>query len=503
VVADTAAIKERREELEKIRIRVNGTLAEYKTGLPAEKDLEVGALLKRAGEIKTEIEQEEKLEAKKADLADLDKFLNEPVRRHPMHGDGGGLDDGRKAMQDAGWDLKGGIWCAPNSLEGKTIPNGDGGFQTLGKVPMYPDEVLFGDIPNDDPERAHFFKTTRAAMAPEYRKAYGNYIRLTAMVSDPGMIWSKLSGSEQKALSEGSDPAGGFLVPPDMQAELLVRVAQMAVIRQYARVQATSRDVLRWPAVLPNATSGSIYSSGFVGGWVGETPAFTETDPGFQYFDIPVRKLRVATKLSNDFVADSAVNILAFLAQNGAENMALVEDSGFLNGNGGSLQPMGILNSGISTVDVEGSTSNTISNTTSAAGSAPKLIDVVYAVPAQYVSRSRWLMARSIEGKIRKLVDFQGRFLWPPAAGSNFAGTPRSLMDYPIDNSDFMPTDGADANKVLLFGDLSAYIIAQRAQISSVVLRERFADTDQVGIILFERVGGGVWNTDAMRIGIV
>jgi predicted phage gp36 major capsid-like protein len=35
------------------------------------------------------------------------------------------------------------------------------------------------------------------------------------------------------------------------------------------------------------------------------------------------------------------------------------------------------------------------------------------------------------------------------------------------------------------------------------VLRERFADTDQTGIIIWERAGGAVWNLDAGRIGIV
>ena len=66
-----------------------------------------------------------------------------------------------------------------------------------------------------------------------------------------------------------------------------------------------------------------------------------------------------------------------------------------------------------------------------------------------------------------------------------------------------MAAVGTDANKVIIFGDLSQYIIAQRAQISSRVLNERFADTDQVGLILFERVGGDIWNTDAIRYGIV
>lgn len=67
-----------------------------------------------------------------------------------------------------------------------------------------------------------------------------------------------------------------------------------------------------------------------------------------------------------------------------------------------------------------------------------------------------------------------------------------------------MPSDGTDANKVMFVGNVAqAYIIGQRAQITSTVLRERFADTDQTGIILFERIGGATWNVDAGRIGIV
>ena len=115
-----------------------------------------------------------------------------------------------------------------------------------------------------------------------------------------------------------------------------------SVMRRLARVQTTSRDVLVWPTVqAASSTAGgvasggaSIFSSGFVGGWVGETPTFTDTDPAFGQFSIPIRKLRVSTRLSNDFVSDSAVNVLAFLAQNGAENLALVEDYGFIAGDG-------------------------------------------------------------------------------------------------------------------------------------------------------------------------
>jgi len=207
--------------------------------------------------------------------------------------------------------------------------------------------------------------------------------------------------------------------------------------------------------------------------------------------------------MSNDWLADAGGNMIAFLAQNGAENMALVEDDGLIAGTGANHTPMGILNAGITTVDVEGSTSNTISNTTSNAGSYPKIIGLLYEVPSQYESGSSWLMRRAIEGDVRALVDSNGRPIWLGGQESGFAGTPRSIMGYPVYNSDSVPNDGSDTNKVMVFGNFSNYIIVQRQAITTTVLRERFADTDQTGIILSERVGGGCWNIDAFRIGVV
>lgn len=489
-MALTAETKSKIEKLEEIRVRARTIMAEgQKTGgLLPEQDQAVSKLLTEASKLRGEIESDQKTAEYNRDIGDLDSFVSDPLRnlKHGVNGD----DDDRKALMARGWEFKGGMAYAPTST-GK-------------HVEMFGEEVLFGDIPERDANAAEFYKTTRGAMSYEYKAAYARLIRLTATSPD-GAAYSRLTGAEQKALSEGTDSAGGFTVPPDIQAEMLSRTAQQAVMRRYARVQTTNRDTLRYFAVKPNTTSSiaSIYSSGFVGGWVGETPAFTDTDPAFQVLDIPVKKIRVATKLSNDLIADSATNILSFLAMNGSENMALTEDLGFISGDGSPLQPLGILNCGLTTFDVEGSTSNTISNTTSSPGSAPKIIAGSYKLPAQYVANARWLMCRDIEGKTAALVDGNGRPYWAPNAGSGYAAVPRNIQGFPIENSDWMPTDGTDANKVLLIGDFSNYIIAQRAQVTSTVLRERFADTDQTGIILWERVGGNAWNTDAFRVGIV
>lgn len=488
-----------RGELETLKARAQAIIDQYPAGgMPGEKGVELSNLMAKCTELAGQIKAEREYEEKKRDLNTLDEFLNAPQYKVP-HGVSEGETDTHKALRAAGWEVKGGMVYAPTSA---------GKMQS-----MYGEEVLIGDIPSDlNEEVQNFYKTTRRAFQPDYRKAYIQYLRLCGKMHDASMAWTMLKGDEQKALSEGTDTAGGFLVPPDAQAEMLVRLPQRAAVRSAgARVQATSRDILRYPMVQAAAATtgglasggGSIFSSGFVGSWAGETPAFTDVDPSFGSFDIAVKKLRVATKLSNDFLADAMVNPLTFLSTNGADNMALVEDQGFVNGDGSPLQPLGILNSGISTVDVEGSTTDTISNTTSNAGSMPKIIDVEYSLPSQYTPGAKWMVRRAIEGKIRKLVDASGRFIWPSVLVSGFSRPAKEIDGYEVTNSEFVPNDGTNANKVIIFGDFSNYIIAQRAQITSTILRERFADTDQTGIILWERVGGAVWNTDAWRIGIV
>lgn len=483
----SAELKAKTERADRLVGMAKGILSQNPNGLTAEKDLEVTAMLSEAKALKAEIDTERKLDEKRRDLADLDRFINEPERKVP-HGINGD-DDDQYHLKAAGWEVKVGVWHAPTSI---------GVLQ-----PMFPVNVLTGAVPTDDADTERYIKRTRAAMAPEYKAAYMRYLQLAAKYSDPGLALGMLAGSEQKALSEGSDTGGGFLVPPDLQAEVLARTAQMSVMRRHARVVPTNRDRVIFPAVAPASTSGSIYSSGFVGGWVGETPSATDTDPAFQQFEVAVKKARVSTRLSNDFVADSSVDVLGWLARNGAENLALVEDNGFLNGRGTATEPLGILNAGLTTKDVEGSTTDTISNTTSNTGTALKLIDLVYAVPAQYRTNASWLMCSAVGGKTLKLIDANGRTYWPELAGSGFAPAQATLFGKPVDYSDWMPDDGTDANKVYLFGDLSQYLIVQRTGMSTVVLRERYADTDQIGIILFERVGGAMWNTDAARLGIV
>lgn len=494
----------KRKEVEQIVKDAQAIIDQYKGGgLPGEKKTQLAAMQAAVQTKRAEIAAEEEEDALKAGFDEADAWLNKPQRKIP-HGSNAD-DETKTALERAGWEFKGGLAYAPTSLEGRTVQGLDGSRQTLGKQPMFSEDVLLSKTIPSDPVQAEFYRTTRHSISDEYKSAYIKFWReLARSGGSEAMAMQKMSPSEQKALSEGTDSAGGFLVPPDTQAEVLARTAQQAVMRRLARVQPTSSDTLRWMMVAPHASLGSVYSSGFVGTWNTETPVFADTDPGFQRLDISIKKVRVATRVSNDLIMDAAFNVLAFLATDGARNMALVEDNAFLNGAGAAYEPMGILNSGATTFDVEGTTSNTISNTTSSSGSAAKIIAGVYVIPDQYVDGSVMVMRRAIEGKVAALVDGNGRPFWPANAGGGFDLPRHAIEGFPIYNSTFMPNDGTDTNKVILAGNIAqAYIIGQRAQITTTVLRERFADTDQTGIILWERVGGATWNVDAIRIGIV
>lgn len=436
----------------------------------------------RVGRVTVLIEQEQQRK-RDALFNDTAKYIEDPNYRIPraVNSD----DAGRRVMAASGWDIRGG-WVFRQTARGE--------------VAFCPEAHLFGAIPTDDPVSSQHVKQLRAIFQPEYRDAFTKFLNVRG-------DRSRLTPSEQAALSEGSDTAGGYLVPADVQAEILARRADASVMRRLATVRQTSRDRIQFPAVAPNTGSApdpSIYSSGFVGGLVGERPSNSDTGPTFQQFEIGIKKFEAYTKVTNDLISDSMADVLAFLSTDGGRNLGLVEDKYFLTGDGSPLQPMGILNSGLTTFDVEGTTADVISSTIAAVGSIPKIVSGSYLVPAQYAASASWLMSRVTQGQVHALVDANGRPWWQPqAAAGGAAGAPPDLLGFPVYNSPFVPNAAVNATKELIVGDFSAYIIADRTALSVQVVNELYAATDEVGIFLRSRAGGGLWNTDALRVGIV
>ena len=409
------------------------------------------------------------------------KTMNNDTRRF--------LDDVGSGLDDDGLSIK--------SLARRGYDS-DGDVVMYKSIKLWPAAVFDQPQDDDSPDLVQTRETIKIIAQPSYQDAFEHYLRLAFRLMNGESAMAMLSQREKKSLNAGVDSAGGYFVPADVSAEVLARVSATAVVRGRATVVPTIRDRYTQPAFAPHGSSASVYSSGFTGTWSPEAALWTDADPSFEIFEVGIKKLRVGAKISRDLANDAGG--VEWLISNGADNLGVGEDLAFLTGSGVGVNVEGILiHPSLATTDVEGTTVNTITNTTAADGSASKLLTLAGALPSQYQRRAVLVAASATEASVNKLIDAQRGWLFPRVVGSDGA---RVLMGYSVANSPHMPLEGTDANAVMLIGDMAGYLIAARSLIT-LRLDERFADVDQLAVILTDRVGGAVHNIDAFRTGVV
>lgn len=309
-----------------------------------------------------------------------------------------------------------------------------------------------------------------------YQPAFENYLR-------KGM--NDLGPQDRKTLSEGTDSAGGFLVPEDYQTELIKKIATNATIRSRARVGTTSRDIAKWPKI--HYTTDDKYTSGVRVTWTGESPTSSTvhrvTDPVFGLYSIPVHTCMASLPLYNDLIEDSAFDVVGVSSELLAEAFTLGENDTFINGSGIG-RPMGIL------TQVDGDGPASVVSGTAATLTADGLINLAYALPAQYEANAAWVFRKATEQVIRKLKDTSNNYLWPVIGSmGNFAPAPKELLGFPTLRDEFMPAI-ADSAYPIIFGDLRGYLVLDRVGISVQRLSEIYAETNITLLLARKRLGG-------------
>jgi HK97 family phage major capsid protein len=108
------------------------------------------------------------------------------------------------------------------------------------------------------------------------------------------------------------------------------------------------------------------------------------------------------------------------------------------------------------------------------------------------------MMNDTTAAQIRKLRESgtDGNYLWQPGL---MAGQPDRLLGRPVFTNNSMDTPGA-SKKVVLFGDLSYYWVADFGGISLKRLDELYAASGQVGFRFFRRIDARVMLADALQV---
>lgn len=147
-----------------------------------------------------------------------------------------------------------------------------------------------------------------------------------------------------KALSEGTDTAGGYLVPEQWAAGIESISLESAIVRPLARKMPMTTDTLNYPTVTDTTHSSSVHG-GVIAYWTEEAGAKTPSQPTFGRVKLIAKKLTGFTYASDELLEDSAVALEALLLKLFGEAITWYEEESFWQGNGAG-QPLGIFTGG-------------------------------------------------------------------------------------------------------------------------------------------------------------
>src|SRR3954447_17116081 len=316
----------------------------------------------------------------------------------------------------------------------------------------------------------------------EHKAAFDLYVRAGEAAG--------LKRLEAKALSAGSGPDGGYLVPDTIEREVLRRLAAISPIRAIASVRTISGGLYKR----------AFSTTGFAAGWVGETAPRPQTATGpLAELSFPAMELYAMPAATQTLLDDAILDIEQWIASEVETAFAEQEGAAFVNGDGVN-KPKGFLAS--DTVDDGawvwgklGFIDTGVAGNFPAANPSDRLVDLVYALKAGYRQNATFVMNRKVQSAIRKFKDADGNYLWQPPGG---AGQPATLMSFPVVEAEDMP-DLSAGSLSIAFGDFRrGYLVVDRAGMR--VLRDPYSAKPYVLFYTTKRVGGGVQDYEAIKL---
>ncbi|MGB0926473.1 MAG: phage major capsid protein [Pikeienuella sp.] len=323
----------------------------------------------------------------------------------------------------------------------------------------------------------------RHDVAP-HRKALNGYLR----GGDEAAL--KALSLEGKSLNTEILADGGYLVDPQTAESIqgiLHNTSSLRAVASVATVEAGVYDVL-----VDHTDVGA--------GWTSETGTVSETDtPKIDRISITLHELSASPKASQRLLDDAAFDVEEWLAERIADRFTRAENAAFITGDGVD-KPTGVMT--YSTVDNDAWTWGSLGYVATgedgdfaASDPADAIVDLIYALGAEYRVNGAFVMNSKTAGAVRKMKDADGRFLWAEAMG---AGQPARLMGYPVVIAEDMP-DIAVGATAIAFGDFArGYTIAEKPDLR--VLRDPYSAKPHVMFYASKRVGGDVTDFAAIKL---
>jgi HK97 family phage major capsid protein len=266
-------------------------------------------------------------------------------------------------------------------------------------------------------------------------------VALASVNEDVAMIRALIKGETRSANFERRDitkSSTGSPVPTSFYNQVIMRARLVAPVLETSTVLNTAGgENLQIPRL-------STYSVGTVNA---EAAVMGESDPAFSAFiTLGAFKYGFLTQVSQELLEDSGVDMLSFLADQVGNALGFAVGSALTVGTG-TVEPTGIV-----TASSVGGTSGTATGFT-----ADNLIDLYYSLDgaARQLPGVGWMMTGQSIGRVRKLKDTAGNYVFQPALGLD---APDTLLGKPLYENPSM-AEATTGTKSVIVGHLPSFYV--------------------------------------------
>jgi HK97 family phage major capsid protein len=318
---------------------------------------------------------------------------------------------------------------------------------------------------------------------PENLKAT-DWIRGTLLGDKEARERCLLSGMT-KGVVEGTNVAGGFLVPTVFGDQIIALRELYGSIRQNARVLNIKGDSIAIPR--RNAPGASTTTGAVTGQFTQEAVAITEsTATAYDQIMIQPVKFTGLVRLSSELVEDSGPDLASFLVDDFAQVFAKQEDDCGWSGDGSATyaRMRGITQLMVDSNHNAAKVAAASTHKTFATLDSGDLANLMAALPAYAWNNAKWYCSA---------FAWATCFLRLAGASGAFVGSVNGQPTYlgrPVVFTQSLPATSADfSTKIMIgFGDLKqSTILASARDFTMARSNDRYMDQDQIAFRATER----------------
>jgi HK97 family phage major capsid protein len=339
-----------------------------------------------------------------------------------------------------------------------------------------------GLLKKTDSADGQFARYLLAVGSPSYKRAFAKYLS----TGDASMM----DRQEQAAWTAGQMASralnltaanGGYAVPFELDTTILnTNNGVVNPIRQLARVKQTTVDEWR-----------GITSTGITASYVAEATESTDNSPTLAQPTVSTERAHAFVPFSIEVGMDwsSLQDDMTELFRDAKD---VLESSKFVSGSG-TNEPFGVLTGATTTVAAAAGLTVTLAN----------LYALKNALPPRYRNsgRAAFLANVSVLDRFRQFDTVgSATAVWQDGLQ---AGTPSSLLGYPVYEASDISGTITNAVKMAVFGDFSRYMILDRVGLTVEVLPHLLGanrrPTGERGLYAYWRNGAKVLDANAFR----